>query len=74
MLTIHEAINVKSPINTSKWQMGFNSAFNGLICKYIPLAEEGSCSINGTTKEVFVGHQTSLYCTVKCTYGLHNNV
>jgi hypothetical protein len=27
-------INVKSPNNTSKWQMGFNSAFKGLnpIC------------------------------------------
>jgi hypothetical protein len=24
-------INVKSPNNTSKWQMGFNSAFKGLI-------------------------------------------
>jgi hypothetical protein len=24
------AINVKSPNNTSKWQLGFNSAFKGL--------------------------------------------
>jgi hypothetical protein len=24
-------MNVKSPNNTSKWQMGFNSAFKGLI-------------------------------------------
>jgi hypothetical protein len=24
-------INVKSPNNTSKWQMGFNSAFKGLM-------------------------------------------
>jgi hypothetical protein len=24
-------INVKSPNNTSKWQMGFNSAFEGLM-------------------------------------------
>jgi hypothetical protein len=24
-------INVKSPNNTSKWQMGFNLAFKGLI-------------------------------------------
>jgi hypothetical protein len=24
-------INVKSPNNNSKWQMGFNSAFKGLI-------------------------------------------
>jgi hypothetical protein len=27
---MHEPINVKSPNNTSKWQMGFNSAFKGL--------------------------------------------
>jgi hypothetical protein len=26
-------INVKSPNNTSKWQMGFNSAFKGLMVK-----------------------------------------
>jgi hypothetical protein len=30
MLTMHGPINVKSPNNTSKWQMGFNSAFKGL--------------------------------------------
>jgi hypothetical protein len=28
---MHGPINVKSPNNTSKWQMGFNSAFEGLI-------------------------------------------
>jgi hypothetical protein len=27
---MHVPINVKSPNNTSKWQMGFNSAFKGL--------------------------------------------
>jgi hypothetical protein len=27
---MHGHINVKSPNNTSKWQMGFNSAFKGL--------------------------------------------
>jgi hypothetical protein len=30
ILKMHEPINVKSPNNTSKWQMGFNSAFKGL--------------------------------------------
>jgi len=30
ILTMHVPINVKSPNNTSKWQMGFNSAFKGL--------------------------------------------
>jgi hypothetical protein len=28
---MHGPVNFKSPINTSKWQMGFNSAFKGLI-------------------------------------------
>jgi hypothetical protein len=28
---MHVPINVKSPNNNSKWQMGFNSAFKGLI-------------------------------------------
>jgi hypothetical protein len=27
---MHGPINVKSPNNTSKWRMGFNSAFKGL--------------------------------------------
>jgi hypothetical protein len=28
---MHGLINVKSPNNISKWQMGFNAAFKGLI-------------------------------------------
>src|SRR5215475_6319042 len=30
ILMMHLPINGKSPNNTSKWQMGFNSAFKGL--------------------------------------------
>jgi hypothetical protein len=30
ILTMHLPINVKSPNNISKWQMGFNLAFKGL--------------------------------------------
>jgi len=30
ILKMHGPINVKSPNNTSKWQMEFNSAFKGL--------------------------------------------
>jgi len=30
---MHGPINVKSPNNISDWQMGFNSAFKGLILK-----------------------------------------
>jgi hypothetical protein len=33
---MHGTIDVKSPNNTSKWQMGFNSAFKGLInCNWL---------------------------------------
>jgi len=30
ILTMHGPMNLKSPNNASKWQMGFNSAFKGL--------------------------------------------
>jgi hypothetical protein len=33
ILTLHVLKNVKSPNNTSNWQMGFNSAFKGLKVK-----------------------------------------
>jgi hypothetical protein len=54
---MHGPINVKSP-NTSKWQMGFNSAFNGLKVLSIPFVKQGGlnrrsdnamCSIPGRT-------------------------
>ena len=37
---MHGPINVKSPNNISKGQMGFNSAFKGLI---IPLSHNFKC-------------------------------
>jgi hypothetical protein len=37
ILKMHGPINVKSPNNTSKWQIGFNSAFKELPSKYISL-------------------------------------
>jgi hypothetical protein len=42
ILTMHGPINVKSPNNTSKWQMGFNSAFKGLIslCSVLPCRQK----------------------------------
>jgi hypothetical protein len=35
---MHLPINVKSPNNISKWQMGFNSAFKGLSSPKINIA------------------------------------
>jgi len=34
---MHVPINVKSPNNISEWQMGFNSAFKGLIFSKTPV-------------------------------------
>ena len=44
---MHGPINVKSPNNTSKWQIGFNSAFKGLniVILHLSAYEDGSeCS------------------------------
>jgi hypothetical protein len=34
---MHGPINVKSPNNISKWQIGFNSAFKGLMLHEKPI-------------------------------------
>jgi hypothetical protein len=38
---MHGPINVKSPNITSKWHMGFNSAFKGLKRLYEPVTVVG---------------------------------
>jgi hypothetical protein len=43
ILTMHGPINVKSPNNISKWQMGFNSAFKGLMTVLIPSKSKLQC-------------------------------
>jgi hypothetical protein len=37
---MHGPINVKSPNNISKWHLGFNSAFKGIIAKCGPVLED----------------------------------
>jgi hypothetical protein len=37
---MHGSINVKSPNNISKWQMGFNSAFKVLIFRYVQISRQ----------------------------------
>jgi hypothetical protein len=39
---MHGPINVKSPNNTSKWHMGFNSAFKELICVRLVCDDNGN--------------------------------
>jgi len=51
---MHGPINVKSPSNTSKWQMGFNSAFKGL---------------NTTSTNVFKKKTEVTYFTATLRYG-----
>ena len=41
MLTMHGPINVKSPNNISKWQMGFNSTFKWLIQLFLLMMSTG---------------------------------
>jgi len=38
---MHEPMNVKYPNNTSKWQMGFNSAFKRLINARLKTGKRG---------------------------------
>jgi hypothetical protein len=45
-------INVKSPNNISKWQMGFNSAFKGLRVRAL-----GFCSISSALLGATLGAQ-----------------
>jgi hypothetical protein len=45
---MHGPINVKSPNNISKWQMGFNSAFKGLI---LPPSKELNRSVSAMVEE-----------------------
>jgi hypothetical protein len=42
---MHGSINVKSPNNTGKWQMGFNSAFKGLKKKLANVNGSSPCAI-----------------------------
>jgi hypothetical protein len=44
---MHGPINVKSPNNISTWQMGFNSAFKGLMTSY-HLKKSRIMQYNGT--------------------------
>jgi hypothetical protein len=39
---MHVPINVKSPNNIGKWQMGFNSAFKGLMLSLKCLTADGT--------------------------------
>jgi hypothetical protein len=47
---MHGPINVISPNNSGKWQMGFNSAFRGLI-----RSGKGTLETNKTDSSVWSG-------------------
>jgi hypothetical protein len=70
---MHGPINVKSPNNTSKWQMGFNSAFKGLI--FMPI-DQGKMSDNSCVVLVAVTSVTAVLCYMaisKCRLLAVNN-
>jgi hypothetical protein len=53
---MHGPIKVKSPNNTNKWQMGFNSAFKGLITTVGLTLEIITIDLNtGKTSLLFFG-------------------
>jgi hypothetical protein len=65
ILTMHGPINVKSPNNTSKWQMGFNSAFKGLIEFQI---QNGLKTEQNLSLYHFITHGQTLLTTLKTKY------
>jgi hypothetical protein len=59
---MHGPINVKSPNNTSKWQIGFNSAFKGLMSYRTHLVTNHSCSAGSSLQSpAIVSGRTRLY-------------
>jgi hypothetical protein len=56
---MHVPINVKSPNNTSKWQMGFNSAFKMLMsCEKHPeaLQSKSGTALHPSNKHIGDDH------------------
>jgi hypothetical protein len=62
---MHGPINVKAPNNTSKWQMGFNSAFKGLT-SHIQIFEVTNFGFVNKTLSDFLLYQVR----VKIAYGI----
>jgi hypothetical protein len=60
ILTMHGPINVKSRNNISKWQVGFNSAFKGLI-KSLKTYFGVFCLVLTWTKMFYIKLYTSNY-------------
>jgi hypothetical protein len=64
---MHGPINVKSPNNTSKWQMGFNSAFKGLnLISATEFKLHGAvemCPLYGRVRRVYVTRAQAYHCT-----------
>jgi hypothetical protein len=67
---MHEPINVKSPNNTSKWQMGFNSAFKGLIPQYPRLLLW--YSVNCTMSRAFQYTWFHTSVATRCKWDFHS--
>jgi hypothetical protein len=62
---MHGPINVKFPNNISKWQMGFNSAFKGLI----PLKTNSTLTFK---QKITVSEEASANTVLGRNFILHN--
>jgi hypothetical protein len=65
---MHGPIKVKSPNNINKWQMGFNSAFKGLIevhCFCVSWNESAPQSL------LYYASRNHLHFTIKATFAPH---
>ena len=63
-------INVKSPDNTSKWQMGFNSAFKGLTDRptyknALVVPRAGPTNVTAVPAVSVFYHKTGLFCVLR---------
>jgi hypothetical protein len=59
---MHVSINVKSPNNNSKLQMGFNSAFKGLCVRRLDGVQNGS-------NNILCWYKSSVLLTQNCAGG-----
>jgi hypothetical protein len=66
---MHGPINVKSPNNTSKWQIEFNTAFKGLkLVEHVALTEEvkiKSTHVEGKSFYISLGKPMTLKYNLK---------
>jgi hypothetical protein len=69
---MHVSINVKSPNNINKWQMGFNSGFKGLTERHEALEVVGVSGVQNWFDNMWTGG-FSLVKSLNCDVSLHGD-